>query len=251
MVVVKVGIIGLGNIGSFLAKRLQKEVLWAVDNDARAKKRAQALGLGRKFSFTLPKKCGGADLVVECASQEAVPLLLKCLPYCDVMVMSVGALADRLLCRRLVRTAKKYKRRIFIPSGAIGGLDAISSLQGELKEVLLETTKPPASLGRSDAQRVVVFEGNAMEACQKYPQNINVSATLALAGLGFEKTKVRIISDPEATKNRHRIVALSSQSRIVVELENEPMPGNPKTSALAALSALKRIRKTAEAMQIG
>jgi aspartate dehydrogenase len=247
----KIGIIGFGSIGSYLAKNLGQEVSWVADSDEKALARARAEKLRCGIYHSLPEKCGGADLVVEAASQQAVPALLDCLPCCDIMIMSVGALADKKLLQKLVAAAKKHKRNIYIPSGAIGGIDALSSVAGIAKEVVLETTKPPSSLGRNDAKRTVIFDGNAREACRLYPKNVNVSATLSLAGIGFERTWVRIVSDPKARHNSHRIFVKSPAGNMTFEFENLPSKDNPKTSALAALSALRRIKKTGETLQIG
>lgn len=247
----KIGIIGFGSIGSFLAKSLREEVAWVVDISPEAKKRFASSRLKCSFHASIPEKCGGADLVVEAASQKAVPLLADCLPYSDVMIMSVGALADDKLLAELVSLAKKHGRRILIPSGAIGGTDAISAVDGRLEMLMLETTKPPVSLGRKDLKRTTVFEGSAREACRLFPQNVNVSATLSLAGIGFDRTIVRIVSDPAARVNAHKIFARSKAGTMVLEFENAASEENPKTSALALLSALRRIRKINETIQIG
>ena len=245
----KIGIIGFGSIGSYLAANLKDEVAWVVDSEEAARKRAEQMGFAAHAEF--PAKCGGAGLVVEAASQAAVPMLEGCLPFCDVMAMSVGAFADKELLKRMMGAARKYGRKIYIPSGAVGGTDAVAAVGKQAREVLLETTKPPSSLGRSDKVRTVIFEGSAAEACRRYPQNVNVSATLSLAGIGFEKTRVRIVSDPAVSKNTHRITVESPAGRMSLEFENLPSGENPKTSALAAMAALNRIRKIGETLQIG
>ena len=245
----KIGIMGFGSIGSYLAANLKDEVVWVVDRVDAARKRAEKMGFAAHTA--IPARCGGAELVVEAAGQAAVPMLEGCLPFCDVMVMSVGALADSALLERMAAAAKKSGRKIYIPSGAIGGTDAIAAVGKQAKSVLLETIKPPPSLGRSDMSRTVIFEGNAADACRLYPKNVNVSATLSLAGIGFEKTKVRIVSDPSVSKNTHRITVDSPAGRMSLEFENLPSNENPKTSALAAMAALSRIRKIKETLQIG
>ena len=245
----KIGIMGFGSIGSYLAANLKDEVVWVVDRVDAARKRAEKMGFAAHTA--IPARCGGAELVVEAAGQAAVPMLEGCLPFCDVMVMSVGALADSALLERMAAAAKKSGRKIYIPSGAIGGTDAIAAVGKQAKSVLLETIKPPPSLGRSDMSRTVIFEGNAADACRLYPKNVNVSATLSLAGIGFEKTRVRIVSDPAVSKNTHKIIVESPAGRMSLEFENLPSKENPKTSALAAMAALCRIRKIKETLQIG
>lgn len=267
MVNMKIGLIGFGAIGSHIARQMKKEtrnrksvegagggasrIAWVVDADIAAKNRMAQAGLRCKFFGSIPAKCGGADLVVEAASQSAVPMLLGCLPHCDVMIMSIGALADKKLLGKVMSAAKKYGRKIYLPSGAIGGLDAIAAADGKIRSVLLETVKDPKSLGREDSKRVVVFEGSAREACRLYPKNVNVSATLSLAGIGFERTRVRIISDPAVKRNIHNITIEAESGSMSFRFENEPFATNPKTSALAALSAISRIKKIGKEMQIG
>jgi aspartate dehydrogenase len=247
----KIGLIGFGSIGYFIAKNIGKEIAWVLDMDPKAAERMAIVGLKCPFYGKLPANCGGADLIIEAASQKAVPLLLDCLPCCDVMVMSVGAFADEALLEKMKAAAKKHGRKIYLPSGAVGGMDVISSVSGQITSLVLETTKPPVSLGRNDSARTVVFEGSAREACKLYPKNVNVSATLSLAGIGFDKTIVRIVSDPDATANTHKITVKSPAGGMKFEFENVPSQDNPKTSALAALSALRRLSKTGETLQIG
>ncbi len=249
----KIGLIGFGSIGAYLAKNIGKDIAWVVDADAKAAERMAAAGLACTFYSAIPEACGEAKLVVEAAGQKAVPMLLECLLHCDVMVMSIGAFSDDALLEKMVEAAEKNRRKIYLPSGAIGGMDAISALaaSGGIISATLETIKPPSSLGRDDLSRTVIFEGSARDACRLYPKNVNVSATLSLAGIGFDRTKVMIVSDPAATANTHRVIVKSKAGNLSLEFENVPSPENPKTSALAALSALRRIGKISETLQIG
>ena len=249
----KIGLIGFGSIGKFLARNLKNEIAWVVEQKqsiAKASEEVGKLAPRARILASVPANCGGADVVVECASQDAVKLLVPCLKYSDALVMSVGSLGDRKLLRALERAAQKSGKKIIVPSGAIGGLDAIRSAKPVLRSVLLESRKPPAGFGRSDSRAVVLFEGSAGEACRKFPKNINVSATLSLAGLGFEKTRVRIISDPEARRNEHTITAKGDFGEMKLQFSNLPMTENPRTSMLAALAALRAIRERKETLVI-
>ena len=249
----KIGLIGFGSIGRFLAGNLKNEVAWIVEQKqsiATARSEARMLAPHAKIFSSVPAKCGGANIVVECASQDAVKMLIPCLKYSDALIMSVGALRDRKLLGALERAAQGSGRRIIVPSGAIGGLDAIKSVKPVLHSVLLESRKPPAGFGRSDSREVVLFEGNASDACEKFPKNINVSATLSLAGIGFEKTRVWIISDPKAKGNEHTITAKGDFGEMKLHFSNLPMKENPKTSMLAALAALRAIRERNGALVI-
>jgi len=196
------------------------------------------------------------DLVVEAASQDAVKdVALSVLQNRkDLMIMSVGALLDESVFEVLSDACKEFKKTIYLPSGAIAGLDALKSVQDELDSVTLTTTKHPRSLKgakffeTSDIdidkinQVTTIFEGTSKEAVNLFPTNINVAALLSLAGLGSEKTKVRIIADPNTDKNTHQIDAKGKFGKMSFTIENVPDESNPKTSRLAILSAIKRLR---------
>jgi aspartate dehydrogenase len=154
--------------------------------------------------------------------------------------------------------------RLFIASGAVAGLDALASAaQGGLEEVTLTTRKPPAALegapylvesGRSLVGlrgETTVFEGSAREAVRAFPTNINVAAAVSLAGVGFDRTRVRIVADPASTTNRHEVVARGAFGELQLAVSNRPFPSNPKTSHLAALSALASVKQAARGTHFG
>lgn len=205
-------------------------------------------------------------LVVEAASQDAaryyIPLALSA--GVDVLLMSVGVLHDEPFRDDIYRLAKRKGGKIYIPSGAVGGIDALSAARLEdIDEVTLTTTKPPSAFGDSEYLRSIgiipsdvrvrtqVFEGPANEAVRHFPQNINVAATIALAGVGFDKTLIRIVCDPQVKTNEHHLKARGRFGEIDVVTRNMPSPRNPKTSYLAALSAISAIEKIVGVTWIG
>lgn len=209
---------------------------------------------------------GPVDLVVEAASQEAVRnhALSVIQNRKDLMVMSVGALLDESVFEVLFDACQEFKKMIYLPSGAIAGLDAIKSVRDELEEVTLTTTKNPKALigakffetAKMDISSLksakVIFEGPAKEAVKLFPANINVAALLSLAGIGSQKTAVRIVADPHTEKNTHHIDAKGRFGKITICVENVPDPANPKTSRLATLSAIECLRQVcSEHIRIG
>jgi aspartate dehydrogenase len=182
----------------------------------------------------------------------------------DVLPMSVGALADPTLLRDLAATAARTGRRVLVPSGAIGGLDAIRAARiGGLDEVELRTTKPPRALRGAphlqasgmdvDAvtEPTVVFDGPAPAAVVGFPSNLNVVAALSLAGIGPDRTRVVLVADPGSEQNVHEIRARGAFGELHVRLENRPTPGNPRTSLLAPLSALALLRQLGDPVRVG
>ncbi len=177
------------------------------------------------------------DLVLEAASAEAVRSYAAAILECgaDLMIVSVGALADAEFYGRLMEQAKREGRRIHVPSGAIGGLDIIkAAVFGGLEECTLTTTKPSRALAAAPyvvergmdlenmREATVIFEGSARQAARFFPQNLNVAAAVSLAGLGLEKTTVRIIADPSATRNVHEVFVRGEFGEATIRLVNQP-----------------------------
>ena len=194
------------------------------------------------------------NIVAEVASQAAVAehvgLLLA--RGIDCLVISIGALADAALLAKLKSAARAGKSRIVLPAGAIGGIDALAAMRlSGLTSVRYRSRKPPLAWRGSPAERVVdlgtlakpavLYTGSAGEAVLLYPQNANVAAAVALAGLGFEATQVELVADPGAAGNIHEIEAEGAAGRFAIALQGKPSRTNPKTSALAALSVARAL----------
>ena len=196
------------------------------------------------------------DLVVEAASQDAVKdVALSVLQNKkDLMIMSVGALLDNSILDVLIDACKEFSKTIYLPSGAIAGLDGLKAVSDELDSVTLTTTKHPKSLkgakffetSNLDPEKIekttTIFEGTAEEAVKLFPTNINVAALLSLVGIGSKNTKVKIIADPNTTKNTHQIDAQGKFGKMNFLIQNVPDENNPKTSRLATLSAIQTLR---------
>src|SRR5690606_39215010 len=150
--------------------------------------------------------------------------------------------------------ADEFNRRLYLPSGAIGGLDLLQNAQvlGTVTSVSLTTRKPAKSLiEETIEEEKVIFEGNATEAIRLYPKNMNVSIVLALAGMGFEETKVTLVADPKVDKNIHQIEVTGDFGEASFTIKNNPFPANPKTSYLAAMSILGTLKRINRKLLIG
>jgi aspartate dehydrogenase len=182
-------------------------------------------------------------LVAEAAGHEAVrecaPSLL--MSGVDVLLVSAGALADQSLHDSLNVAAGRSGARWSVCCGAVGGLDILAAAKlAGLQEVVYASRKPPLAWRGTPAERLVdlaslkdaqvLYEGDARAAARDYPQNANVAATIALAGAGFERTRVRLIADPLAMRNVHEIRIRSACADISIEIAGHPAPDNPKTS---------------------
>ncbi len=269
MVTTRVGILGCGSIGTVLARYISREKDFTLCclHDTTSK-RARSLAKKLKEKPKIAKSADDmtdCDLIIEAASRGAVEdHALTMLDRCDLMIMSVSAFADPDLFSRIKKKAEENGRKVYMPSGAIAGLDAVRSANvGEINKVTITSRKPPGGLEgapwikkngislRSIKKPTVVFEGNAKNAARWFPKNINVAVTLSLAGIGVERTMVRIIADPFSDKNVHEISVEGEFGTLETKTTNMPSPKNLKTSRLAALSAIATLKKIKENMLVG
>lgn len=264
-----IGIIGAGSMGSYVARSILKGEVGGV----RLLAIADVIPLPEGFRKELEDHSVAIvssyeslldfplKLVVECANQEVVR---RCADLflshgIDLLIMSVGALAQESFLAKIACLAEEKGCRIHIPSGAVGAIDALKAakLYG-LEEVTLTTRKPPKSLGKIEGidledlvEPRVIYEGKATEAVVKFPLNVNVAATVSLAGLGPDKTRVRVVGDPTIDKNIHEVQARGAFGSFEIRLSNNPSPQNPKTSLLACLSVISLLKRIQETIQIG
>jgi aspartate dehydrogenase len=206
------------------------------------------------------------DVVVEAASHEAVreygvPVLESGSAF---IVLSCGALCDDALRGRLERTAAASKAMLYVPSGGIGGLDALkAACVAGVDYVEIAVTKPPRAwkdiayverLG-VDLDRVAapvtLFEGSARDGVPHFPANVNIAAVLSMAGIGFDRTRLKVVADPALTLNTHYITIRGKSGTIMLKFESVPFPDNPKTAMLAAYSALAAFRQYASYVRYG
>ena len=255
----KLAIIGYGAMAGYLAQGLPATSWQLAGCVIRAGREAAArdrLGPAVRLSPQLDPMLAEVALVVDCAGHEGLrahgPAVLRA--GVPLLTASVGALADPALHDALEAAAVAGGTQLIVASGAIGALDALTAARvGGLEEVTYEGRKPPAGWRGTPAEAaedldaltapLVHFTGTAREAALRYPKNANVAAAVALAGAGFEATQVRLVADPDATGNTHRITARGAFGRLDFSITGASLPDTPRTSALAAMSMLAGIAR--------
>lgn len=259
----KVGIAGFGTIGREIAKALRDGVPGLELGPVAVRDTANVRGeYCATFVTSFDELATGSDIVVECApaailSEIAVPTLRK---GGTLLVLSAAGLLER---PDILDLAAATGGRIIVPSGSVGGLDALcAARRGTLKSVRLVTRKPPASLRGApgfqkwgidldrDGTSVCVFRGSAREAARAFPANVNVAAAIALAGLGPDRTEVEVWADHAATTNRHMIEVESDVARFSLTIDGVQST-NPRTSRLAAKSAIATLERLVSPVVIG
>ncbi|MFL9945836.1 aspartate dehydrogenase [Paraburkholderia agricolaris] len=265
----KVGIIGCGAIGQLLCKLIPKHlpnvsISAVVEREERhAHLRGELDPSIQVITSVSTLLDFGPDLVIECAGHAALeavgPTVLE--SGTDLLVVSVGALADPDIEAALRRAATVGAGKIRIPAGALGGLDVLGAAKhAGLERVTYTSNKSIAAWRGTPAEEMinleqietatVFFTGNAREAAQLFPQNANVAAAVALGGIGFRKTEVRLTADPHATANTHRIEAVGLFGEINIRIAGKPLPANSKTSMLAPYSVIRSLENMAQTIAL-
>ncbi len=270
----KIGVVGCGAIGAEICKAIDEGGMGVELYAIYDRTDEHIVAVKSELKNTDPQVLDIAemaqhadlDLIIEAASQMAVPEVASTAlsAGCDVMIMSIGAFADEKLRDTIFGLAKEQGCKVYLPSGAIVGLDGLkSAMSADVYSVTLTTQKPPRGLAGAPyivrnnidldkiTSRTVIFEGTANEAVKAFPANVNVAASLSIAGIGFERTKVSVVADPSLSTNVHEISVQGEFGKFSTKVENVPSPTNLKTSYLAALSAIATIKKIASPVQIG
>ncbi|OIN96122.1 aspartate dehydrogenase [Candidatus Desantisbacteria bacterium CG1_02_38_46] len=265
---IKVGVIGCGTIGSQLCKFIDAQLphmaLVAICDILPKKTKQLADNLiNRPRILEMERLIDESDLVVESASKDVCKEIVRkcCEKGKDTMVMSTGCILENQSLLDLVRRRGVH---LYLPSGAIVGLDGIKAAAiGEIESITLTTRKPPKGFEGAPfidknhiklneiKEETLLFEGTALEAVAGFPANINVAATLSLAGVGAKKTNVRILTSPQLSTNVHEIEVKGEHGRFTTSAENLPSLENPKTSYLAVLSAMATLKQIADTVKIG
>jgi aspartate dehydrogenase len=252
-------LIGFGAIGRSLYQRLAPLGGVRVSHVVvRAERVQEVQALLRPETQAVSSVPPDATLVLECAghsgvTQHVLPALARGV---ECALLSVGALSEQGLPEQLEASAREGGAQLHLLSGAIGGIDAIAAAKlagpGALTRVRYTGRKPPLAWRGTPAeqqidlqalantcQSAIFFEAPARQAAAQFPKNANVAATVSLAGLGLDATEVRLIADGTQSENVHEIEIEGSFGRMKLEMRNQPLPENPKTSMLTVLSALR------------
>jgi aspartate dehydrogenase len=264
---IRVGVFGLGTIGRQVCRALTAGIEGVSLSGGTGRNRPK----DEAFLATLPAPAPwlsldelirASDLVIEAATQAALQTLAPKVLSAekDLMVLSCGGLLGR---SDWVELAKTNRCRILVPSGAIAGLDGVKGASvGAISSVLMESRKAPRGWAgapyiiekgidlESLKEKTLLFEGSAVDACKAFPANVNVVAALSLAGIGPERTRIRIFADPDVVRNTHQISVEGEFGRLSIQVENVPTE-NPRTGKLSYLSAIATLKDLTAPLRVG
>lgn len=256
----KVGVAGLGPVGLTVARALDEGVVPGLRLAAVSSRTARAgderiAGLHEGVEVVdLEALAGAADVIVECLPPDCFIRLAGPVVRTKGKALVVASAGALLAAEETIDEARRNGVRIIVPSGVVAGLDGLrAAMLAGIERVRLVTRKPPASPGLEATPEapVCVFGGMAQEAISRFPKNINVAATISMAGLGADRTEVQIWADPAAMENRHELLVWSRVGQITATTINAPDPANPCTSAITGHSILAALKRLGEPLSIG
>ena len=264
----KVAIGGVGAIGLKVAECLDRGEIPGLELTAVAgrdlEKLKRNIGGFRQPPDIFPVEELGqhADVVIECAPKSVFTAIANSAidNGCTFIPLSVGALLDNM---QLIDRARDKRAVIFVPTGALLGLDAVKAVaEGDVVSITLVTRKPPTGLSGAPyltennidienlSEPKQVFAGSAREAAIAFPANVNVAAALALAGIGPDRTSVQVWADPSVNRNMHTVEVVSEASNFTMSIENVPSE-TPATGKITALSVIASLRRLTSSLVVG
>ncbi len=258
----RIALIGLGAVGQAVLQLLSQhaqdeiEVVGALVRDP---SRARTHEVPKIVTSVDALLATDPEVVLEAGGHVALraygPAILRA--QCDLVIVSIGALAARDLEEEIIGAAQAGSAQAKVVSGAIGGLDALSSAAlGGLTRVTHTTCKPASTLlsvaeTSQLTEAIEVFQGTAREGALKFPESVNVAAAVSLAGIGFDRTTVRVVADPSLDHNNHRVAAEGAFGTLHFDIKNVPSDANPRTAKLVAMSATRALLLRRTSLAIG
>ena len=257
---IKISIIGFGSIGKFVFKKLSEKninIQSLICKPGREEIAKKAFGSRIEIKNDIDELDDLPDLILDCAGHDALKMfaakaLIKGINF---ITLSSGALSDEQILKDIQRSQKLGKSKFIIAKGAVGSLDILEAAkESEISNVEYIGRKPSKAWKGSRAEKIinlnylqkksaVHFTGNAREASKLYPKNANVAATIALMGIGFEKTKVTLIADDTISENVHELLISGEFGESQFKILGKPLPDNPKSSSLASMSIIDETKK--------
>lgn len=265
----RIGIVGCGSIGRRVATEVDRGSVPGIRLEAlHDKDLERAETLAGSLDHPIPvlpvaEMVHLVDMVVETATGAALDEIATTTLSAgkDLMAMSCGALLDRV---DLFDLAREKGVTIYVPSGAIAGLDGVASAAvGRIDSIRITTRKPPGGLRGAPGvaksgvdldtveEPTVLYDGPVTDAVKLFPANVNVSAALSLAGVGPRETAIRIFADPTVERNTHEIEVEGEFGRLGIKIEGIPNPDNPRTGVLSALSVLATLKRVSSHLRVG
>ncbi len=264
----KVGIAGLGTIGSKVAEVLDRGIPGLLLVAVHTRTESTALEHMRNYKSEVPLVSAGelaeqADIIVDCVPKQGFRAVVEPGLKAGRTIVTVSG-AALLANEDLIDLAEKHGGRLILASGALLGLDAIrAAAEGEIYSVTMVTRKPPKSLQGAPhlvenkievsnlAEPLLVFKGSAYDGAIGFPSNVNVAAAVGLAGIGARNTQLEIWADPCRTRNTHTIRVDADSARFEMTIENIPSESNPGTSKITALSVITALRGLVQSLKVG
>lgn len=259
----RIGLIGMGNIGSYVYEQIRSqpqlglEVAFVADTAA---DRLKTIPRDLVLADPAQAEEKRPDLIVEMAhpsvTQKYGETLLACADY---MPLSLTAFADNDLHKRMLATAAQNNTCLYVPHGALVGLDAIFECRDVWEEVTVTMKKNPKNMdmaafpqfqGKPITEPTALYDGPTRGICPLLPRNVNSHAAVALAGIGFDRTRSRMVADPSLDVAMIEVLARGQGAEVRIERSNQLKGVTGLFTLRAIWLSICRTRATGQHMQI-
>jgi predicted dinucleotide-utilizing enzyme len=231
----RIGLIGFGFIGSRVFARLRDNpqlgiAVGFVHNRTRPVDVPDALILDDLAGMAER----AVDLVVEMAHPDYTRQWGESILACaDYLPLSVTALADQALFDRLAAQAGRSGRRLLIPHGALMGVDNLFESRHMWAEVDITFHKHPANIDFSVSGfdptgirgETVLYDGPVRGIAALYPRNVNTMVTCALATIGLDRCRARLVASPALAVAIADVRAVGRDGSLLHMRKEQPMAG--------------------------
>jgi aspartate dehydrogenase len=249
----RIGLIGFGFIGAALYRAIatqahpELEIAFVWN---RTPERLAEIPRDLCIADLAEVKDRGADLVVESAhpaiTQGHGASILACADY---MPLSVTALVDDALRSGLLAAATASGHRLLLPQGALVGVDALFQWRQMWRDVTITFRKHPRNLDFAESlrdeggidQETVLYDGPVRGIAARYPRNVNTMVTCALATVGLDRCRARLIADPALDHAVAEVEAFGSDGSYLATVKRQPAVGVSGTEMIA--STLRSLMK--------
>lgn len=174
------------------------------------------------------------DLVVEMAhpsyTQQWGERILR---RCSYLPLSVTALADDALRERLVAQARASGTTLAIPHGALMGLDSLREWRHAWEEVTITFEKHASNIDFSESgidpatatPGTVIYDGPVRGIAPLFPRNVNTMVTCALATVGLDRCRARLVAAATPDVAVADVVARGRDGAVLTMRKEQPAKG--------------------------
>jgi predicted dinucleotide-utilizing enzyme len=253
----RVGLIGFGFIGAQVYRRIRTHPQFGLE--VAFVHNRSPVDVPPNLVLTDLHSLPEVDLVVEMAHPEYTRRWGEhILSHADYLPLSVTALADDMLRERLLAQARASGTHLAVPHGALMGLDSLREWRHMWSEVEIAFFKNPANIDFSESGidpstlegETVLYDGPVRGIAGRFPRNVNTMVTCALATVGLDRCRARLVSVPGLEVAIADVKARGKDGSLLTMRKEQPVTGVSGTEMFESqFSSILRAAAAREALE--